>query len=832
MYEFLSFEESLERKKIRGRVLNTLEFNKIREAVTSKARTQYGRELCADMAPCCDADYVASELSCARQAMDHVMRFGMIPLSGMRDLREALVYARADGTLTCGQLLEVASFLRASGEIRKSLTKARSAGSPFIDDTEPDICSYIDKLETCDKLLEKIEASILGQDEVSDKASRELSSIRRERKNIASGIRSLLDRVISSHADMLQESIVTLREGRYCIPVKADFNGRIEGIVHGASSSGQTLFIEPMSVVDANNKIAELTFAEQAEIQRILKSFTNEVVEIGGLIENNTAIASRLDLIFAKGEYGVENDSFCAELNTEGRIRLKGARHPLIPRDSVVPVDISIGEGYDALIVTGPNTGGKTVSLKTCGLLVLMTMAGLPVPAESGSEVCVFDRVLADIGDEQSIEESLSTFSSHMSNIVFILKNIRGKSLVLLDELGSGTDPAEGAALAISIIEELRKKNCIVMSTTHYRELKGYAETTEGVMNASCEFDTETLAPTYKLITGRPGSSNAFVISSKLGLARHILDNAKARMSIDELQYEELLARAEVESKRAQTLAEENNRLNVELKAEKARLEEENAKLKQSKTKILNDMRNEQKKLLQEQEKELGEELRELRRRSRDMDRAERERELDKLRRKIRAGLDDLEAEDEEAVDSVALSGEPVKEVIKGECYYVPSLGQTGIAESELSKSGTVNILCGSMKIAVRKNQLMMPTKVQRDEFMRTRNGKAASKAKGRTAAKSGAEDISKVKFNSASSTASEIMLIGMTTAEAESSLYRYLEDCVLAGIKEARIVHGKGTGALRACVHDILIKDDRVDSFRAGAQGEGDAGVTIVKFR
>ena len=831
MYEFMSFEDSLERKKIRGRVLNTLEFNKIREAVTAKARTRYGRELCADMAPCCDIDYVTGELSCARQAMDHILRFGMIPLTGMRDLRESLIYAKADGTLTCGQLLEVASFLRTSGEIKKSLTKARSAGSPLVDETEPDICSYIDKLETCDKLLEKIEVSILGQDEVSDKASKELSSIRRERKNIASGIRSLLDRVISNHAEMLQESIVTLREGRYCIPVKADFNGRIEGIVHGASSSGQTLFIEPMSVVDANNKIAELTFAEQAEIQRILKSFTNEVVSISDLIENNIMLASRLDYVFAKGEYGVENNSFCAKLNTEGRVALKGARHPLIPKESVVPVDISIGEGYDALIVTGPNTGGKTVSLKTCGLLVLMTMAGLPIPSESGSEVCVFDRVLADIGDEQSIEESLSTFSSHMSNIVFILKNIRGKSLVLLDELGSGTDPSEGAALAVSIIEELRKKNCIVMSTTHYRELKGYAETTEGVMNASCEFDTETLAPTYKLITGRPGSSNAFVISSKLGLARHILDNAKARMSIDELQYEELLANAEKESKRAQSLAEENDRLNIQLKAEKARLEEENAKLKQSKTKILNDMRTEQKRLLQEQEKELSDELRELRRRSKDMDRAEREKELDKIRRKLRAGIADLETEDDEAVGNVALSGEPVKEVIKGECYYVPSLGQTGIAESDLSKSGSVNIVCGSMKIAVKKSQLMMPTKAQRDEFMRTKNCKVASKAKNRTSSGSG-EDFSKVRFNSASSTTSEIMLIGMTTAEAESSLSKYLEDCVLAGIKEARIVHGKGTGALRSCVHDILIKDDRVESFRAGAQGEGDAGVTIVKFR
>ena len=830
MYEYISFEESLERKKIRGRVLKTLEFNKIRDNVTAKARTSYGRELCMDMAPCCDMDYVKSELSCARQAMDHIMRFGMLPLGGMRDLKESLVYAKADGTLTCGQLLEVASFLRASEEVKKAITKARSAGSPFVDETEPDVCALVDKVGTCQSLLEKIESSILGQDEVSDKASKELSSIRRERKNIASGIRSLLDRVISNHADMLQESIVTLREGRYCIPVKADFNGRIEGIVHGASSSGQTLFIEPMSVVEANNKIAELNFAEQAEIQRILKVFTNEVVSISALLENNMGLVSRLDYIFARGEYGVENNCFCPDLNLDGRIDLKGARHPLIPRDSVVPVNIKVGDSYDALIVTGPNTGGKTVSLKTCGLLVMMTMAGIPIPTESGSEVCVFDRVLADIGDEQSIEESLSTFSSHMSNIVFILKNIKGRSLVLLDELGSGTDPAEGAALAISIIEELRKKNCIVMSTTHYRELKGYAETTEGVMNASCEFDTETLAPTYKLITGRPGSSNAFVISSKLGLAKHILENAKSRMSSDELNYEALIAKAEAETKRATALASENDRLNIELKAEKARLEEENAKLKQSKTKILNDMRAEQKRLLQEHEEELSEELRDLRRRSKDMDRAEREKELDKIRRKLRAGISDLSSEDDEAAESVALSGEPVKEVIKGECYYVPSLGQTGIAESDLSKSGSVNILCGSMKIAVKKSQLMMPTKAQKDEFMKGRTRTVQKANAFRT--KSSSEDMGKVKFNAASSTKAELMLIGMTTAEAESALGKYMEDCVLAGIREARIVHGKGTGALRACVQDMLIKDDRVESFRAGAQGEGDAGVTIVKFR
>ena len=824
MYEYLTTDEELERRMIRGRVLQTLEFNKIRDKVTSKARTAYGKKLCENMAPCTDYAYVEENLAWTGEAMTHIMRFGCLPLGGFRDLTEAISYAEAGGTLSCAQLLSVASFLRSAGGIRDALSKARSAGSPFVDETEPHIVKAIEEAGTDDRLLRAIDEAILGDNEVSDRASRTLAEIRREKKSTASGIRSLLERVIENGGDMLQESIITIRESRYCIPVKADFKGRIEGIVHGASSTGQTLFVEPMSVVEANNKISELNAQEEAEILRILGEFTADFIADKDIFVNDIDIVAKLDYAFAKGEYGIETESSCARLNSNGLISLRKARHPLIDKDKVVPVDISIGEKYNTLVVTGPNTGGKTVSLKTCGLLALMTMSGLAIPAGDGSEVCVYDRVLADIGDEQSIEQSLSTFSAHVSNIVFILKNIRGRSLVLLDELGSGTDPAEGAALAVAIIDELRSKNCITMATTHYKELKSYAVETEGVMNASCEFDTETLAPTYRLIIGRPGSSNAFVISKRLGLPERVLNSAKDNLSTEEIAYETLLAKAEQDAKAAAEALKENERLKTELTAATNALEEEKAALKQSKTRILNESRSEQKKLLEEREEEIDNMLREFRKKSEKMDRQETMAEMEKIRRRLRAGIKDLEDDSEDDNNPEAVqSGEPVKDVVAGELYYVPSFNVTGTAQSGVSKSGRVTIRAGVMSYTVKVSDLRMPTREQRGAF---------EGGKKNVLKKKGPSNMAKARFEASSRTKAELMLIGMTTAEAESTLIRYLENCSMSGIKDIRIVHGKGTGALRMCVQDVLTRDDRVESFRAGEQGEGDAGVTIAKLR
>lgn len=824
MYEYLTTDEELERRMIRGRVLETLEFNKIRDKVSSKARTAYGKKICADMAPCTDYGYVEENLAWTGEAMTHIMRFGCLPLGGFRDLTEALSYAEAGGTLSCAQLLSVASFLRSADAVRDALSKARSAGSPFVDETEPHIVKAIEETGTDDRLLKAIDEAILGDNEVSDRASRTLAEIRREKKSTAAGIRSLLERVIENGGDMLQESIITIRESRYCIPVKADFKGRIEGIVHGASSTGQTLFVEPMSVVEANNKISELNAQEEAEILRILGEFTADFIADKEIFVKDIDIVSGLDYAFAKGEYGIETESACARLNSNGVISLRKARHPLIDKDKVVPVDINIGEKYNTLVVTGPNTGGKTVSLKTCGLLALMTMAGLAIPAGDGSEVCVYDRVLADIGDEQSIEQSLSTFSAHVSHIVFILKNIKGRSLVLLDELGSGTDPAEGAALAVAIIDELRSKNCITMATTHYKELKSYAVETEGVMNASCEFDTETLAPTYRLIIGRPGSSNAFVISKRLGLPERVLNSAKENLSTEEIAYETLLAKAEQDAKAAADALKENEKLKAELSAAAKALEEEKAALKQSKTRILNESRSEQKKLLEEREEEIDDMLREFRKKSEKMDRQETLAEMEKIRRRLRAGIKDLEDDSEDDNNPEAVqSGEPVKDVVTGELYFIPSFNITGTAQSGVSKSGRVTIRAGSMSYTVKVSDLRVPTREQRGAY---------AGGKKNNLQKKGPSNMAKARFEASSRTKSELMLIGMTTAEAESALIRYLENCAMSGIKDIRIVHGKGTGALRMCVQDVLNRDDRVESYRAGEQGEGDAGVTIAKLR
>ena len=745
-------------------------------------------------------------------------------MGGVRDLDEHISYAKAGGTLTCRALLDVASFLRTVKGLKKAASMARSAGAPFADENEPLIMQALDGLNEINEVLESLDECILGENEISDRASRDLASIRREIKSTASGIRTLLDRVISGNEDMLQEAIITIREGRYCIPVKADFKGRIPGIVHGASSTGQTIFLEPMSVVEANNKITELEAQENAEIQRILSELTYHFILKEDLIKEDIETCSVLDFAMAKGEYAVETDSSCAGTNPDGRIVLIKARHPLISEKAVVPIDIEVGSSYNTLIVTGPNTGGKTVSLKTCGLLTLMTMAGLAVPAAPGSEVCIFDRVLADIGDEQSIEQSLSTFSAHISNIVFILKNIRGKSLVLLDELGSGTDPAEGAALAISIIDELRRKGCVTMATTHYRELKSYAIDTEGVMNASCEFDTDTLAPTYRLIIGRPGSSNAFVISKKLGLSSSILENARSKMSSEEISYEELIRRAEEDAKKAEQARADAERLTIELDKAKQELEEEKAKLKQSKTKILNESRTKQRELLEEREEEIEQMLKDFKKKSKELSRQETIDELNKIRRRLKAGAEDLGSdEDDEIAQRVALSGEPVRDVAVGETYYVPAFDMIGIASSLPNKSGTLQITSGSMKLNVKVEQLRMPTAEQLGEDKRRKN-KARPKA-------ASSESKSHARFDAVSSLSSELMLIGMNTAEAESALLRYLEDCKLSGVKNARIVHGKGTGALRSCVRERLSNCDCVKSFRDGIQGEGDSGVTIVSF-
>ncbi|MBR2522901.1 MAG: endonuclease MutS2 [Clostridiales bacterium] len=817
MFKRTTFEEERAGKKIKGRVLTTLEFDKIASRLEEKAHTVFGRELCLSLCPISDYDEVKQTLSETDETFRYINKYGYLPLGGFSDLRSSLKYAHAGGTMSMRQLLDCASFLRSAAHLKGILPDASSDLDGSV------LYERIRSLITIDALEKEISSCINSDDEMNDRASKTLYDIRRSKRELSGSVRSILDKVMSSNEDILQEKVITIRNDRYCLPVIADFKGRINGIVHDTSSTGQTVFIEPMAVVDINNKLRELSVAEQAEIDRILGDLTDRVLGSSDSLMEDMSIVGQIDFCHAKALLAVDMDATLPSLNSEGIVDLVKARHPLISKDTVVPVDIRVGEKFNTLVITGPNTGGKTVSLKTCGLLTLMAMAGLMIPADTGSSTAVFDRVLADIGDEQSIEQSLSTFSAHMSNIVFILKNIKGKALVILDELGSGTDPDEGAALAIAILENLRSRGCITMATTHYKELKAYAVSTEGVMNGAFEFDNETLMPTYRLVIGRPGSSNAFVISKKLGLPDNIISDAKSRLSEDEIQLGRLIELSERDARKAQSLMDSNNALKKRLEEQIAALEEEKKALKASKTRILNESRREQKELLEQRSSELDDLMKKLRK-EKNMNSAEDQlRELEKVRRRLRAGIEDLTDDSQDEELSGILPGEIPDKVEEGKEYFITTLGITGTALSAPAKNGNVKMKAGVITTVVKTDQLRIVTNENKP-------APAKPKQKTRTISQDNRK-VRELRFNMASSTSSELMLIGMRGDEAESRLLRYIEECSLGGIKDIRIVHGKGTGVLRGIVTDILARDPRVESYRAGLQGEGDDGVTIARL-
>ncbi|MCR5805222.1 MAG: endonuclease MutS2 [Clostridia bacterium] len=820
MYRYSTFEEEERRKQIRGRVLSVLEFDKIKNMLLDCTRTSYGRAIAEDLFPTTDATIVKDGLDDTEEAFIYMNKYGPLPLSGFGDIKSCISFARAGGVLTMRQLLDVASFLRSVERLTLVISNEHS------DMEGTNLFSSIGALSTVSSLEKDIAASIVNEDEMNDRASDTLYSLRREKKDIQQNIRVMLDRVIRNSEDILQEAIITIRGDRYCVPVKAECKSRLPGIVHDTSSTGQTVFIEPLAVVEANNRIRELVALEREEIQRILEELTKRVLRESDSLESDIVLVADIDFVCAKAELAMRMNASKPVLNDKSYIRLVKARHPLIPKESVVPVDIELGKDYRSLIITGPNTGGKTVSLKTCGLFTLMAMAGLMLPCAQGSEIACFDRVLADIGDEQSIEQSLSTFSAHMSNIVFILKNTRKNSLVLLDELGSGTDPAEGAALAIAILDELFERGCTTMATTHYKELKAYAIEKEGVMNAACEFDTDTLSPTYRLIIGMPGVSNAFVISKKLGVPSKIIDSAMVNLSNDELAFERLLESAEENNREAKRLFEENRKLNEELQEAKNALEEEKKALKASKTKILNDSRKEQRELLEEKEEELDELIRKLKKAGKNKDKREAMDEMERVRRRLRAGLKDLtdDSADDEILDKTSLPGEVPKEFKIGEKYYIPHLDMLGTCVSLPNKSGKVQIESGTMRMTMEKEALRLPTREQKEppKETKTRRDRPIEKKN---------DSATVIAMQKSSSTMPEVMLLGKRVDEATSILDSYIDDCSLSGIKKIRIVHGKGTGALRSAVDDYLRQSRRVKSHRLGTIGEGDDGVTIAEL-
>lgn len=821
MYRYTTFEEEERRKQIRGRVLSVLEFDKIRESLVEYAGTTYGRKIAANLVPTTDHTRVREALDDTEEAFTYINKYGPLPLTGFGDISSVISYSRAGGVLSMRQLLDVASFLRSVKRLTLIISNEHS------DMEGTNLFNSISALEPVESLEKEISACIVNEDEMNDRASDTLYTIRREKKDIQQNIRVMLDRVIRNNEDILQEGLITIRGDRYCVPVKAECKSRLPGIVHDTSSTGQTVFIEPLAVVEANNRIRELVAMEREEIQRILEELTRRVLREEDALTSDISLVSNIDFVSAKAKLAIHMKATKPALNDNGYVRLVKARHPLIDPNVVVPVDIELGKDYRSLIITGPNTGGKTVSLKTCGLFTLMAMAGLMLPCAVGSEIACFDRVLADIGDEQSIEQSLSTFSAHMSNVVFILKNTRKNSLVLLDELGSGTDPAEGAALAIAILDELYERGCTTMATTHYKELKAYAIEKEGVMNGACEFDTDTLSPTYRLVIGMPGVSNAFIISKKLGIPAKIIDAAMVNLSNDEMAFERLLESAEENNREAERLRAENEKLNRELDEERQKLIEENKALKASKTKILNDSRQKQKELLEEKEEELDELIRRLKKAGKNQDKEDALAEMDKVRRRLRAGIKDLrdDSEDDKILDKTSLPGEVPKHIKVGDKLYIPHLDMIGTCVSAPNKSGKVQIESGMMKLTMEVEALRLPTREQLappKEEKKTRRDRPIDKK---------TNMATRLMQEKSATTMPELMLIGKRVDEAESMLDSYIDDCALSGIKTIRIVHGKGTGILRQAVDLKLHGDRRVKSHRLGRIGEGDDGVTIAEL-
>lgn len=788
-----------------SKVLRVLEYNKIIERLTDKATSEQGRKLTAALEPMTDLEAIKKAQTETADALGYLLRKGSTSFGGNKDLGMCIRSLEIGSTLSIAELLWIAAFL-------ENVNRIKSYGRKEREDTPADsLDEYFESLEPLTPLSNEIRRCILSEEEIADDASPALKKIRRSMAIANDRIHSQLASMISgSCRTYLQDAVVTMRNNRYCIPVKSEYKGQVQGMVHDQSSTGSTFFIEPAAVVNLNNELRELEIKEQEEIAVILADLSAQAGAYTELLTGNQKAMTALDFIFAKAALALEQNAAMPVFNTEHQIRIRQGRHPLLDKKKVVPIDIQLGIDFDLLVITGPNTGGKTVSLKTVGLLTLMGQAGLHIPALDRSELSIFEEVYADIGDEQSIEQSLSTFSSHMTNIVSILQQADGGSLCLFDELGAGTDPTEGAALAISVLDHLHGRGIRTMATTHYSELKVYALSTPFVENASCEFSVETLRPTYRLLIGIPGKSNAFAISSKLGLPDHIIEDAKRHITEDKESFEDLLANLE-----NSRVTIEKERLEIagykeEVKALKQKLEAKQEKIDQAKEKILRQANEEAREILQNA-KELADET------IRVFQKAEAGisiKDLEKSRQKVRDKIS-------EKNEKLTLKNDkPTHKVLKptqikpGDSVKVVSMGLKGTVSSLPDKNGNLFVQCGIIRSKVSLNDLVLIE----EETINT--GKMQRSSSG------------KLKMSKSYSVSTEINLLGRTVDEALSELDKYLDDAYLAHLPSVRVVHGKGTGALRNAVHNYLRKNRVVKSYRLGEYGEGDAGVTIVEFK
>lgn len=821
-----------------SRVLKTLEYDKILSLLSEEADSAPGKEQIKALTPVCDLKQIDEWQTQTADALSRLIKSGRTSFGGNADLRYIVKSLESGASLSASELLQIASQLEnaarlvkygeeSGGGIASALSALNTGTKHSVDQEEgakavrEDDSDFTDSLSDLFASLSplplvsgEIRKCIISEEEIADDASSELKKIRRQILVTGDKIHSSLTNMINgSMRTYLQEAVITMRDGRYCVPVKSEYKSQVPGMIHDQSSTGSTYFIEPASVVNLNNEIKTLMREEEKEIEKILADLSAKCGLHTEEISMNQKVQTSLDVIFARGRLALNMDATRPAYNRKHYLVLKKARHPLIDKKKVVPIDISLGRDFDLLVITGPNTGGKTVSIKTVGLLCLMGQSGLHVPAASHSELCVFNDIFADIGDEQSIEQSLSTFSSHMVNIVDILKKADRHSLCLFDELGAGTDPSEGAALAVSILEHMHSLGIRTIATTHYTEIKIFALKTEGVENGCCEFNVETLSPTYRLLIGVPGKSNAFAISSKLGLPEDIINEAKKHIDADAESFEDViqnLQQARIES--------ENDRKEIaEYKAKIRTLQDQlhnkNLKIDEQKAGIMRRANDEAIKILEEAKEIADKTIRDMQKAGITSGMADLEKERTALREKINE-LSDKDVAPKKSSAKKATVTNPSK-LTKDTHVIVNSLGMKGVVQTEPDSKGDLFVMCGSMRMFVNVRDLKIDYNAVPEE------------KPGTSGTYSGA-----LKMEKSLSISAEINLLGMTTDEAVSAVSKYLDDAYVAHMSPVRIVHGKGTGALRNAVHAYLRKQKNIQEFRLGEYGEGDAGVTIVKFK
>ena len=787
------------------KALKVLEYDKIIQLLAEQATSDAGKKRCLELVPMTDKQLITDAQAQTADALSRIYRKGNISFGGLKDPGFQMKRLEIGGCLNAAELLSICTLL----EITR---RAKAYSRENRDDLPADSLDVLFAgLEPLTPLLEEIRRCILAEDEISDDASPALHSVRRTIRNINDKIHGAMNNLLNSSTtrSYLQDAVITMRNGRYCLPVKAEYKGQVPGMIHDQSSTGSTLFIEPMSVVKLNNDLKEAFLKEQEAIEAVLAELSNLTAQYATYLLDNYRILADLDFIFAKANLAKIQNGMAPIFNTEGRIRIRQGRHPLLDPKKVVPIDVHLGDTFHLLIITGPNTGGKTVSLKTVGLFTLMGQAGLHIPAKDRSELAIFDDVYADIGDEQSIEQSLSTFSSHMTNIVSILKHATPQSLVLFDELCAGTDPDEGAALAISILDRLRQDGIRTMATTHYSEIKLYALSTTGVENACCDFSVQTLSPTYRLLIGIPGKSNAFAISSKIGLPTDLIEDAKTRITKENENFEDVIADLEQSRLTIEKEQAEINRYKEEAASLKKQLEEKQERLNRSRDRVLQEANQQAAAILKEAKDLADETIRNFHKYGKThMDASAMEKDREKIRKKMAKAQSKSSIQKKEQINHNV-----PKKLRLGDSVKILSMNLKGTVHTLPDAKGNLFVQAGILRYQTNIRDLIL---VNDDATPAVHNTKTGA---------------GKLKMSKSLSVSPEINLIGKTVDEALMELDKYLDDAYLAHLKSVRIVHGKGTGALRKAVQGHLKRQKYVKAFHLGEFGEGDAGVTIAEF-